>query len=262
MAASLTQTNILGTLAAGNQNLSLSDTNFAQLYGALDSLNTFANYYADAGSANAYAITVPTTQTATASTGLPLQFKALNANTGASTLAVTAGTTVTTGSIVTMGGAALPNGAIAAGAIVSVIFDGAKFYLQSASALTASQITASLGTNITLGSTGLFFDGPSIAQGTTGTWFVAGQVTVQDTAGAASFSAKLWDGTTVIASVSISTYTINALGAIQLAGYLASPAGNLKISVKDTTSTSGLIAFNSSGASKDATISAFRLLGT
>lgn len=122
-----------------------------------------------------------------------------------------------------------------------------------------SEITASLGADVALNNTLNYFDGPSIAQGSTGTWFVSGSVTLGDSAGGASFVVKLWDGTTVIASTLVDTTAANKQICVSLSGKLASPAGNLRISVKDGTSTSGVILFNSSAESKDSTISAFRV---
>ena len=121
--------------------------------------------------------------------------------------------------------------------------------------------SAALGADVALNNTANYFDGPSISQGSTGTWFVTGAVVVTTTAGSADqFNAKLWDGTTVIAS---GVFKINAavinIGTITLAGIITSPAGNLKISVKDQTSNSGKIVFNSSGNSTDSWIAAVRI---
>lgn len=126
-------------------------------------------------------------------------------------------------------------------------------------ALTGSKITASLGADVALSNTGLYFDGPSIAQGSTGIWSVSGTVTLTDTAGAAHFDCKLWDGTTVIASTRQIAPSVNQFVHVTLSGYLAIPAGNLRISCKDITSTSGKIIFNQTGLSKDSTISAYRI---
>lgn len=126
-------------------------------------------------------------------------------------------------------------------------------------AVSLSKITASLSADVLLNSTGNYFDGPSIAQGTSGTWWVSGQVTVFDTAGACSFFAKLWDGTTVIASTFQTTPAANFGSVISLAGFISSPANNLKISVRDPSTITGKISFNSSGNSKDSIISAIRI---
>lgn len=120
-------------------------------------------------------------------------------------------------------------------------------------------ITASLSGDVSLNNTANYFDGPTIAQGSTGTWFVSGTVTLIDTAGSSDFDVKLWDGTTVIASCETQSSTVGAHIAASLSGYLAAPAGNLRISVKDKTSTSGAIKFNLSGNSKDSTITAIRI---
>lgn len=122
-----------------------------------------------------------------------------------------------------------------------------------------SQITNALSGDVTLNNTGLYFDGPSIAQGVTGTWFVSGTVTVEDTTGATDFSVKLWDGTTVIASGAVTTGAANYRATITLSGFIAAPAGNLRLSVKDTSFTTGAIKFNRSGNSKDSIITAIRI---
>lgn len=125
--------------------------------------------------------------------------------------------------------------------------------------LDMSAITASLGGAVNLSNTGTYFDGPSIAQGAVGTWFVIGTVTVTDTVGVAQIHAKLWDGTTVISSSMSLVAQINQFISITLSGFIASPVGNLRISCKDASSTSGAIANNSSGLGKDSTITAIRV---
>lgn len=132
---------------------------------------------------------------------------------------------------------------------------------QEARALIANfgQITNTLGADVALNNTANYFDAASAAQGASGVWLAIGNVSFLDTAGAATFFAKLWDGTNVKASSAFSTYTANAVGAITLVGVFTSPPGNIRISVKDTTSTSGAIKFNSSGNSADSTITVIRI---
>jgi myosin-crossreactive antigen len=118
--------------------------------------------------------------------------------------------------------------------------------------------TASLGADVALNNTANYFDGPSVAQGTSGTWFVSGTVTVKDSS-AAEVIAKLWDGTTVIDSGGVYMTTGNGEGLIALSGVITSPAGNLRISCRDTVNTTGLIKYNQTGNSKDSTITAIRI---
>lgn len=120
-----------------------------------------------------------------------------------------------------------------------------------------SNITNSLGANVALNNTANYFDGPSVAQGTAGTWFCSGTVTVSDTATNTMF-VKLWDGTTVISSAANSGVASNP-AAISLSGVLASPAANIRISVRDSSTTAGAILFNGSGNSKDSTLSCQRI---
>ncbi len=147
----------------------------------------------------------------------------------------------------------------ASGVVRCVSYTKASGAALVVASLNLSGITNSLSGDVSLNNTSNYFDGPSIAQGATGTWFVSGTVTVEDTAGSANISAKLWDGTTVIASTQLTITNANFPQPIALSGYLATPAGNLRISVKDTSNTTGKIMFNASGNSKDSTISAFRI---
>lgn len=122
-----------------------------------------------------------------------------------------------------------------------------------------SPITNSLGSDVNLSNTSNYFTGPSVSQGTSGTWFFSGTVTLSDTAGAAVFDVKLTDGTTVIASTAVKITAANNQATASLSGYLATPAGNVSIQAKDVTSTSGVMLFNSSGNSKDSTLTAFKI---
>jgi len=85
----------------------------------------------DTGAANAYVWPLYTVQPPVAGTMLAL--KALNANTGASTLNVAA----TAYPIKKNGTAALTGGEIAAGQIVTVVFDGTNFQMQGGSGASA-----------------------------------------------------------------------------------------------------------------------------
>lgn len=121
-------------------------------------------------------------------------------------------------------------------------------------------LTASLGADVALNNTGAYFDGPSVAQGTSGTWFASGTVTMTDASGGASFNVKLWDGTTVIASCQGQTNGAGQAVIAALSGVITDPAGNIRISVKDNSSTSGAIRYDYSGNGKDSTITAIKLM--
>jgi hypothetical protein len=121
--------------------------------------------------------------------------------------------------------------------------------------LNPAPIHASLGADVALNAS-TYTDGPSISQGTSGTWWVSGNVTVSDSANSTT-SCKLWDGTAVIDSGTVFV-AAGANGNCHLSGYIVSPAANLKISCKSNTATT-LMKFNLSGNSRDSTISAFRI---
>lgn len=123
-----------------------------------------------------------------------------------------------------------------------------------------TKITASLGADVALNNTGLYFDGPSVAQGTVGTWFVSGSVTLLDVLTAPTFvNCKLWDGATVISSTIVRLQVAGGGFQAAMAGVITNPAGNLRVSCQQVSATTGKIIFNSSGNSKDSTITAVRI---
>jgi hypothetical protein len=123
----------------------------------------------------------------------------------------------------------------------------------------AIPLTNSLGADVLLNNIANYFDGPSVAQGTSGTWFASGTITLTDTANNAVFLCKLWDGTTVIASCVVQNGGANFQISATLSGFITNPTGNLRISCQDASLTSGKMLFNSSLNSKDSTITAVRI---
>lgn len=115
-----------------------------------------------------------------------------------------------------------------------------------------------LGSDVSLTNTSNFFDGPSVTQGTVGTWRVIAGVTAGDTA-AASIYAKLWDDTTVISSGAAYAAVSSGWSTIFLEGQITNPAANLKVSAKDATATSGKIKADATGGAKDSYIRATRI---
>lgn len=118
--------------------------------------------------------------------------------------------------------------------------------------------TNSLGADVALNNTAAYFDGPSIAQGTSGTWYASGTVSLGVNAGD-GVDVKLWDGTTIISSMFVRAGTGAGATFAALSGVLSSPAGNIRISAKNITSTTGAISFNSTGNSKDSTLTVLRI---
>jgi hypothetical protein len=139
--------------------------------------------------------------------------------------------------------------------LVSVIFPSGP----ATPTTPATLLTNSLGADVPLNNISNYFTGPSLAQGSTGTWFVSGSVTLSDTVGSNQSQAKLWDGTTVIASARGQVPGVSNYLTLALSGFIVSPSGNLRISVNDTNTTTGVIKFNITGNLKDSTISAFRI---
>ncbi len=126
-------------------------------------------------------------------------------------------------------------------------------------ALYSSMLSNALSGDVSLNNTANYFDGPSVAQGTSGTWVVAGSITMYDTANAADFGVKLWDGTTVFASGATSSRAAGSNACVALAAVVTNPVGNLRIAARDFTSTNGAIRFNATVTGKDSTITAYRV---
>lgn len=137
------------------------DQDFSQLSNATNDLATYSNYVVDTGVANAYIANYPANiVTTTVSAGLRLQFKATNANTGASTLNVQVNSvSIGSGAIRLTDGSALPANTIVANAIVDVQYDGTNFQLLSDSSggkevITDLSVTGNLTVTGTTGLTG------------------------------------------------------------------------------------------------------------
>jgi hypothetical protein len=120
-------------------------------------------------------------------------------------------------------------------------------------------VNYSLGSDVVMNNIANYFTGPTVAQGTTGTWLAMGSVSVVDTSGSAEIYCKLWDGTNVISSGRTTAPGTTSYSVVALSGYISNPVGDIRISCRDSTSTSGVIAFSGSSNSKDATLTAVRI---
>ncbi len=125
--------------------------------------------------------------------------------------------------------------------------------------ISAGVITNSITSDVALNNVATYFVGPTVAQGSTGTWCASGTITLSDTT-IAQMAAQLTDGTTVIAATVQEVPINGTIMSVSLSGCIASPAGNLRISAKDVTNTTGAIKANSTGlGNKDSTITAWRV---
>jgi hypothetical protein len=130
----------------------------------------------------------------------------------------------------------------------------------SVSSHSHSSMTSSLSANVNLSTVSQYFDGPSIAQGTSGTWFVSGTVTVRDpTSTGVEYIGKLWDTSTVVASCYLQAApATNQWLIAALSGLISSPIDNVRISVRANSTTAQILANVSSNA-HDSTITAIRI---
>ena len=123
-----------------------------------------------------------------------------------------------------------------------------------------TRFTNALAADVLLNNTTNYFDGPTVAQGTSGVWFASGTVTVVDTTASAAFIAKLWDGTTVVASAYDVSFQQNFGMALSLSGIFVNPTGNIRISCRDIGTTAGRISANlTQNGNKDSSLSVFRI---
>lgn len=122
-----------------------------------------------------------------------------------------------------------------------------------------NSVTNALVANVNLTSTTVYADGPSISQGSSGIWFASGRITLQYTGGLAYFYCKLWDGTTVIDGVRGTNPAAGVNGSVSLSGVLASPAGNLKISVLPQVASGQSLIATGSGLGFDSSLTAVRI---
>ncbi|NBQ80093.1 MAG: hypothetical protein EBT99_16055, partial [Betaproteobacteria bacterium] len=167
--------------------LSQLDGDFTAVANAINDANTYSNYAADTGSANAYVVTFTGVST-TYSAGLRIQFKAGNANTGASTLNVNAQGNK---SITFQDTTTLTSGTIAANAIVDVMYDGTQFLLMNDPA-------GAIGTGDVVGPASATDNAVVRFDGTTGKLVQNSAVTVADTTG--DITGGKYNGLTVTAS--------------------------------------------------------------
>jgi hypothetical protein len=138
------------------------DQDFTAVSNATNDLATYSNYVVDTGVADAYIANYPANiVTTTVSAGLRLQFKASNANTGASNLQVQVNSvSIGSGAIRLTDGSALPANTIVANAIVDVQYDGTNFQLLSDSSggkevITDLTVSGNLAVTGTTGLTGV-----------------------------------------------------------------------------------------------------------
>lgn len=126
-------------------------------------------------------------------------------------------------------------------------------------AVSLSTLSNVLAGDVTMNSANTFFAGPTVAQGTTGTWFASGSVVIVDSAANVA-TCKLHDGTTIIASTQIRENGGGTGGgnAIALSGQIASPAGNIRIDCETNVTTATMKA-SLSGLAKDSIVSVHRI---
>jgi hypothetical protein len=123
----LTGTPTAPTPSTADNSTKLATTAYVQAQGSpskSDIQQQAYTYAADTGSANAYAVTLSPAPTIVA--GSRIVFKAANANTGASTLAVNGGSAT---ALKKNGSTALVSGDIAVGQIVEAAFDGTNYQI-------------------------------------------------------------------------------------------------------------------------------------
>jgi hypothetical protein len=120
-------------------------------------------------------------------------------------------------------------------------------------------IAASLGSDQAMDNNITYKDGPSAAQGSVGLWEASGQVTLLSTS-SDNFAVKLWDGTGAAVDAAFINCAANQSVVCALSGIVSAPAGNIRLSAKNTSSSNGSLKFNQSGnGNKDCTLTVKRI---
>lgn len=120
----------------------------------------------------------------------------------------------------------------------------------------AAAITNSLGGNVTINNA-TYTTGPTVAQGSTGTWFASGNVTIAALNGN-QITCRLSDGTNVIDSGTVQIAG-DLITSLHLSGFRAAPSGNLQILCLNVTANNGTMNATNGVDAKASTISAFRI---
>ncbi len=138
--------------------------------------------------------------------------------------------------------------------------DSASVVLSTAATGTGflGSLTNSLTAPVSLSSTALFV-GPTVSQGSSGTWLAMAGVTIGNaTGGNMTAFAQLYDTSTTIDSGSLSLSN-GFSGVIALSGVIASPAGNIQVRVASNVAPNGTIGSSGSGFTKDSTLTVIRI---
>ena len=131
--------------------------------------------------------------------------------------------------------------------------------LSTSSSTILNFLTKATTADVSITSTGVYVDGPSVAQGTAGTWYAVGTLTLNCGSAANTFYVKLWDGSTIINTGAATTGAAGFATTVSLAGVLATPAGNLRLSATVAGAATSTIVFNRTGNSMDSNITAVRI---
>jgi len=122
----ITKSVIIGNLPTGQNALSVFDTNFDQLFAALNAVTTFSMYVVDAGAANVYQASFAAGIVVSYFDGLGVDVKIANTNNGASTFNLNS---LGAGNILLANGAALTGGELVAGSVVRLVRIGSNWFL-------------------------------------------------------------------------------------------------------------------------------------
>lgn len=186
-------------------------------------------YAADTGAANAYVVALSPAPTIAA--GSTIVFKAANANTGPSTIAVNGGSAA---SIKKQGSTALASGDISAGQIVILVYDGANFQLVTLAGGGGGGGGSALGLF-----SGVMSAPPTQAGiGLTTAWNHSGGLAVTDTPGgialieSATISGEYWEGQ-VMAYPGV-PFTVTALVSVPAVGGPGFTNSQIGLAILDT----------------------------
>lgn len=127
-------------------------------------------------------------------------------------------------------------------------------------AIGLTDLTNSLGSDVAMSIANTWYDGPSVAQGVTGTFLVMATITYSSGSQPDQYQLRLTDGTTVFgATPVINSVTTSNPFSLSTSGIITNPVGNIKAQGLNTLNGNASMVHNASGQGKDCTINVVRI---
>lgn len=162
------------------------------------------------------------------------------------------------------------NGAAGGGTVTSVTITAGTGIAASGTCSSSTLVNCALSVSlpvysnalvgdVALNNTSTFFTGPSVSQGSSGTWACTGTVTMIDVAANNNYNLRMTDGAFNATTALVGQSAQNAPVTVTMTGVFVAPAGNIRIQVRANAATTAAIKYNLSGESRDAVLFCHRI---